>query len=100
MTLRRSAVFLERQTYRRRRLVDWIRVLPVIGLGLWLVPLFWPMGGEAEVSTSSALIYLFGVWLLLVIAAGFSARALRWAAQDPDIGETDRADGADRTEED
>ncbi|MGH1465043.1 MAG: hypothetical protein ACRBBQ_06750 [Cognatishimia sp.] len=99
MTLRRSNVFLERETYRRRRLVEWIRVLPVVGLGLWLVPLFWPVEGESNVSTSNALIYLFGVWLLLVIATGISAHALRRMARNSDGDAAGTTENVDQTEE-
>lgn len=80
----RSSVFLERQTYRRRRLIDWIKILPLIGLVLWLVPLLWPVEGEARVSSAGAIIYLFAVWFVLVVGKAVSARALRDAGDmDP-----------------
>ncbi|GGG81987.1 hypothetical protein GCM10011415_34540 [Salipiger pallidus] len=72
----RPPVFLERHSYRRRRMVDAVRVLPFIGLVGWLVPLLWPEadGGEA-VRSSSAILYLFGVWAVLVLGAlGLSLR--------------------------
>lgn len=62
-------VFLERQTYRMRRLMDAVRLLPLLGAALWMVPLMWPLP-EAEgggIAMSSALQYLFGVWLMLVV---------------------------------
>ncbi|MGR3379295.1 hypothetical protein [Salipiger abyssi] len=62
-------VFLERQSYRRRRVIDAARVLPFIGMLLWLVPLLWAEEGAAAVRSSSAILYLFGVWALLVLGA-------------------------------
>ncbi|MEW9918527.1 hypothetical protein AB2B41_02850 [Marimonas sp. MJW-29] len=66
-------IFLERKSYRTRRMLDAIRMLPVLGLLLWMVPLFWPLPGAPETSAadpipmSVALRYLFGVWVALVI---------------------------------
>ena len=66
-------LFLERQSYRQRRLMDAVRLLPVLGLLLWMVPLAWPLaqsgaeGGPESVPMSVALKYLFGVWGGLVV---------------------------------
>ncbi len=77
----RQPLFLERRSYRRRRLVDAARLLPVLGLLLWLVPLLWGIGGR-DVSASGAGLYIFGVWAgLIVLAAGFSV-ALGRPARD------------------
>ncbi|WP_432816815.1 hypothetical protein [Sulfitobacter sp. JB4-11] len=65
-------IFLERHSYRRRRLWDGVRILPFLGLILWMVPLLWPLPDEAAgqgVSTSAALLYLFAVWVLLAFVA-------------------------------
>ncbi len=62
-------VFFERQTYRRRRLVDAACVLPFLGVILWWLPLLWD-GTEAPVSASRALVYIFTVWIALPVAAG------------------------------
>lgn len=77
-----KVALLERQGYRRRRLSDAARVLPVIGAGLLLVPLLWPgvdetAGGIEPVRTSQAIIYIFGSWAVLILAAvlfGLAAR--------------------------
>lgn len=76
MNERRKSLFLERQSYRRRRLVDVIRMLPVLGALLWLVPLLWPSDTRGGVSTSEAIIFIFVVWAGLVLAAALLARAL------------------------
>ncbi|MDA7425590.1 hypothetical protein [Thalassococcus lentus] len=65
-----GSVFLQKQTYRRRRLADSARVLPVLGLLLWMVPLLWGASGKGQ-SASSALIYIFAVWGGLVVCAAF-----------------------------
>ena len=36
--------FLEQSGYRQRRMMDALRLLPVLGLLLWLFPIFWPTG--------------------------------------------------------
>ena len=65
-------LFLARESYRRRRLMDAARVLPVLGVLMFLVPVLW--GGGSR--TTSAMLYLFAVWALLILAALGIARAL------------------------
>lgn len=84
MSSGRSLIFLERQTYRRRRLIDWIRMLPIIGLILWLVPLLWPVDGSGQVSTADAVVYLFAVWFVLVVIKAISSTALARARRAED----------------
>ncbi|OWU85291.1 hypothetical protein ATO6_09750 [Oceanicola sp. 22II-s10i] len=61
-------LFYERRTYRRRRLADLSRLLPVAGLILMLVPLFWGDSSGSTVPMSLAILYIFGLWFALVIA--------------------------------
>jgi hypothetical protein len=89
-----SPVFLERRSYRQRRLVDAARLLPLAGVLLWLVPLLWPQGGGAEggaqvpaVSTSSAIIYIFGIWIILVLSAMFLSAMLDHKSDLRDLGD-------------
>lgn len=85
MSERRSPLFLERQSYRRRRLIDMIRMLPVIGALLWAVPLLWPVGTESDTPTSAAIIYLFGVWFAMVVLSAVLAWILkRNETQEPE----------------
>ncbi|MFZ7094067.1 hypothetical protein [Primorskyibacter sp. 2E233] len=72
----KTPLFVERQTYRRRRIVDAARALPVLGLLLWWVPLLWALP-ERPHSASGAIIYIFSVWLGLVVTAGLLIIALR-----------------------
>ena len=82
-----GSVFLERRSYRRRRMMDAVRILPVIGLALCMVPLMWQVGpsGEAEAagtSMSSALLYVFGIWVFLVVIAAVLWRRTREPEED------------------
>lgn len=65
-------VFLARQTYRMRRVVDAARVLPAVGLVLFLLPLLWGAKG----SLAAIGIYVFAVWFLLIGAAFAMSRRL------------------------
>ncbi|WP_435229152.1 hypothetical protein ACMAZE_11000 [Pseudopelagicola sp. nBUS_20] len=76
MSDRRASVFLEHQSYRRRRVIDTIRILPVVGALLWGVPLLWPRDSSEGIATSNAVIYLFSVWCALVIMGALMARAV------------------------
>ncbi|MGA1025877.1 MAG: hypothetical protein ACO37E_10615 [Lutimaribacter sp.] len=65
-----SPLFLERRSYRQRRLMDAARLMPILGATLWAVPLLWGDGGQgdagARMSNSNAMVYIFGVWVVLV----------------------------------
>ena len=84
------AVFLEHQSYRRRRLMDVARLLPLLGAALFAVPLLWPgpkatKAGESDglVAMSDAITYVFVVWGALIAASvlfGFGVRY--WARPD------------------
>ncbi|AUJ64631.1 hypothetical protein B9057_10105 [Aestuarium zhoushanense] len=69
--------FLERAGYRRRRMRDVARVLPVLIGILFCIPLLWDRNGE--LGTADALIYLFTVWFC---ALGISAGIARFLATD------------------
>lgn len=83
----RPPLFVERQTYRRRRLMDAARVLPALGLFLWWVPLLWGQSQTETVATSSAVLYIFGVWVVLIVAAVLISSPLR--VDDGDRAEQD-----------
>jgi hypothetical protein len=89
MSDRRMPLFLGRVSYRQRRLADAARILPVIGGALMALPLLWPMGEEAGApATSTAMIYVFGVWALLTaLSALLSALLDPNAAAESDAGE-------------
>lgn len=67
-------LFLERRSYRRRRVMDALRMLPFLCALLWAaVPAMWPTGAEADAgrdtALSAALWYLFSIWGLAITAA-------------------------------
>lgn len=71
-------LFLERSTYRRNRLQDAARLLPVLGLVLIFGPIF--IGGaapeDATPGISASMIYYFGIWFLLIVLTALVSRAL------------------------
>ncbi|MGV6802723.1 MAG: hypothetical protein ACWA49_00855 [Ruegeria sp.] len=77
----RPSVFLERQSYRRRRLADAARLLPFVGAALILIPVLWP-NADSEgngVPLSSAILYIFACWAVLILVSflfGFAARGI------------------------
>ncbi|WP_283967644.1 hypothetical protein [Tritonibacter sp. AK171] len=86
--------FVERRTYRRRRLMDIARLAPLIGALLFLVPLLWPeqhlsegRGHDAGSSMSTAMIYIFGVWIgLILFSVAFSVAVRLWAVHWTGVG--------------
>lgn len=83
-----SPIFVERQTYRRRRLVDAARALPVLGVLLWLLPLLWAVP-DTPPRASTGLIYVFVIWCGLPLMAGVLIRAMnrRAPAESADLPE-------------
>lgn len=74
----RPPIFLQPEPYRRRRLVDAARLLPVFGTFLVIVPcLLLPRGLEG--TTASMMMYLFLVWTLLIVFAAMITRYIRKA---------------------
>ena len=67
---------LERRTYRKNRLQDAARLLPVLGIILFFGPVF--IGGAEDRGTSLAdwLVYLFVVWFGLILVTMAVSRAL------------------------
>jgi len=70
------SVFLERRTYRRRRLRDAARLLPIVGAVLLILPLLGQAGGTSDRETSGVWFYVFGVWLGLILISAVASRAL------------------------
>ncbi|MEQ5828428.1 hypothetical protein J3456_13770 [Sulfitobacter sp. NFXS29] len=96
----RPPIFLEKRGYRQRRMMDAVRLLPFLGLMLWMVPLLWPVPEilpdatpeptAPTIAMSVALRYLFGVWALLILATWALWRRTRDVASD---GGADTKDG-------
>ncbi|SEK86775.1 hypothetical protein [Pacificibacter marinus] len=74
----RSPLYLARSSYRRRRLIDAQRLLPIFLFLLYLLPLLWggssqddPIGGGVR-----GYVHVFSVWLGAIVISGLIARAL------------------------
>ena len=90
-------LFLERGTYRRRRMMDAVKLIAFLGAGLWMVPVLWPHGDagqSASVPMSRAVFFIFGIWVLLIILSAWLVRSLATPAdqtpQTSDSADTDR----------
>lgn len=82
----RAPLFLARSLYRRSRLRDAARLLPLVGLMLFLLP---ALGGSGRQAGSSA-VYLFVVWaLLILVAAGLAPRLASKEDSQPQDREDD-----------
>ncbi len=89
-------VFLERQSYRRRRLIDAARLLPILGATLFAIPLLWPRGqgeGVDPVPTSSASLYIFSVWAGLIVLSGLFGYLARGQERSDDGSSGGSSDG-------
>jgi len=82
MSTRNPPEFLERDSYRQRRLRDVGRALPLFAMVLFLLPLFWQWDAANAPAPSTTLIYIFGVWTLFVILAAILSRLTRFDAPE------------------
>lgn len=82
-------VFLQRASYRQRRLRDGAKLIPFVGIILLAIPLSWSGGEGGEKIGSSALLYVFGVWVLLIILTALLSSRMR---SDPSISTKDALD--------
>lgn len=89
---RQSPVFVEKQTYYRRRLRDAARLLPVLAVVLFALPLLWPTPGDLAavdtdlqpVSMSGAFTYIFLVWAVLIATTGWLGNSSKgWGQSAP-----------------
>ena len=77
-------VFLERASYRQRRLGDAAQFLPVLGAVLWFIPLLWASSGPETPSKSGMVAYIFVIWLILIGLAAVLSRLLPESDHSPD----------------
>ncbi len=81
MTKSARTEFLERSSYRQRRIRDGARLLPIVAMVLMVLPLMWPRNSPEQSLTSTGITYIFGLWLLLLVVAFVLSRVLR--SSDP-----------------
>lgn len=85
----RRPLFLAPRPYRRRRLRDAARLLPVFGAFLLVVPVLWSPPAEGVRRLSGDVFYFFAIWLLLIAIAAAFARGLSRNDDAPDEDEDD-----------
>ena len=78
-----APLFVEERKYRRRRLGDAARLLPLGGAVLLTLPLLWTRGDGSLIARET--LYLFLVWAGLILCTALLSRAL---------AATPRAEGA------
>ena len=84
---KRGPLFVAPRSYRRRRLRDAARLLPVLGTFLFLLPILWSPGQTERQDTAPDGIYLFLVWGVLIEIAGFLSGRLMEHADIPAGGQ-------------
>ncbi|MEH6521365.1 hypothetical protein [Sulfitobacter sp.] len=87
--MQKTRLFLERRSYRRRRMMDAVRILPLLCTVLWLVvPTMWPNSSEVasdtQTSLSSAIWYLVVIWALAITATFALWRRIRTHGEEDD----------------
>ncbi len=90
-------LFLERRTYRRNRLQDAARLLPILGVVLIFAPIFIRdsnavQGDMAVTGLATWLVYYFVIWIVLIALTALVSRALvRTSPRQDDEGADSRA---------
>ena len=64
-------IFLARRSFRRRRIGDAARVLPILGVILFMLPIL-----SVGWSTRSGIIFLFVIWAVLIFLSAVLSRLL------------------------
>ena len=78
----RPPLFLARQSYRRRRMMDASRLMPLFGFILVLLPILWRPAETPGPDTARGVVYLFAVWFGLILLAFGLARGLKPALDE------------------
>lgn len=80
----RPPLFLARAVYRRRRLRDAARLLPLVGVFLLILPALGVHSGSDGRAVGTGAVYVFVVWAVLIGLAAMLA---------PGLASPDRSDG-------
>lgn len=88
MARTRAPLFLRPSLYRLRRRRDAARLLPVLGLFLFLLPILWTPAKSVQRDTAPDGVFLFLAWGLLIVLAFVISRSLAMPGtgddRDPD----------------
>jgi hypothetical protein len=78
MTGSTQSRFLDRESYRKKRLIDASKLLPLLGALGFILPFVYLFTEEdAQRSPGQTAIYLFVAWLVLILCAGYLAPRMR-----------------------
>ena len=92
-----APLFLARAVYRKRRLRDAARMVPILGLFLWLLPALWAgPAGNGPASAGRDWVYVFAVWAGLIALAAALSPGLAEAESEREAGSAKDEDGEDR----
>ncbi|MCV6595595.1 MAG: hypothetical protein OIF40_00740 [Mangrovicoccus sp.] len=78
---RGQPLFLARRSYRRRRLIDAMRLLPLFGGVVILIPLLWSQSSGGSLALRG--LFLFGVWGVLVVVSAYLSHLLATHSDEP-----------------
>lgn len=78
---KQAVIFLERNRYRTRRLVDGLRLLPILAAILWVVPAIWTHDSQNPPGIAQVAIYFFSTWAIMIALCLVLARRLRHSAE-------------------
>ncbi|SFS04813.1 hypothetical protein [Yoonia litorea] len=81
-------IFLQRSSYRQRRLRDGARLMPFVGGVLWAIPLAWSGSSTTQDGGTSGLLFIFGVWVFLIAVTALLASRIKSDTPSDDEGET------------
>ena len=79
-----TPVFLQKASYRQRRVRDAAKLVPVLGAVLLIMPLAWQDDAQGATTNASALVYIFGVWIGLIVLTAVLSGLIRAHPQQAD----------------
>ncbi|MER5170414.1 MULTISPECIES: hypothetical protein [Thioclava] len=85
----KAPLFLARRSYRLRRVMDALRLLPLLGLVLFVLPGFFVLR-PAHVAVLG--LYLFAVWAGLIVVTAILSRRLEHVLAEAGTQPEDRDD--------
>ena len=86
----KSPLFLARAVYRKRRLRDAARLLPLVGLFLFLLPKLWQTTALDGAGAAQDVVFIFVIWAGLIVAtAALSHRLSKPELPEPSRGGPD-----------